>query len=82
EDYDYASNSSLGLKLNTPIFDEDIQSALTIYDSNILTTDDQKNLRNGGTLQYYDALILFSDEDLSFVEEMVQKLEGEYGMKV
>ncbi|KAL7637845.1 UNVERIFIED_CONTAM: hypothetical protein RMT77_011457 [Armadillidium vulgare] len=82
EDYDYASNSSIGLKLNTPIFDEDIQTALTIYDSNILTTDDQENLRNGGTLQYYDALILFADEDLSFVEEMVQKLEGEYGMKL
>lgn len=33
-------------------------------------------------LQQYTALVLFADEDIDFVQEMVEKLEGEYGLKV
>ena len=33
-------------------------------------------------LQQYTALVLFADEDIDFVQEMVEKLEGDYGLKV
>lgn len=45
-------------------------------------TDDHKNLSMGLGLQQYTALVLFADEDIDFVQEMVEKLEGEYGLKV
>lgn len=33
-------------------------------------------------LQQYTALVLFADEDIDFIQEMVEKLEEEYGLKV
>lgn len=48
----------------------------------ICISDDHKNLSLGLGLQQYTALVLFADEDIDFVQEMVEKLEGEYGLKV
>lgn len=62
--------------------DEQIIDELAIMDSNILTIDDKNNLANGMGLQSYDALVLSSDEDSDFVQEMVEKLEGEYNLKL
>lgn len=39
-------------------------------------------MSEGLGLQQYTALVLFADEDIDFIQEMVEKLEGEYGLKV
>jgi len=43
---------------------------------------DVHRLSQGLETQYYDAFLLYADEDISFVNEMVQKLEAEYTLKV
>ncbi len=44
--------------------------------------DDLKSWETDGTLQTYDAFVLFSEEDREFVDNVVEKMEGEFGLKV
>jgi len=39
-------------------------------------------LNETGTLPQYDAFVLYAQEDQSFVDRIVEKMEGEYGLKV
>lgn len=39
-------------------------------------------MRNGLGIQYYDAFLLYADEDINFVTCIVGKLEREYGLTV
>lgn len=43
---------------------------------------DQEQFSEDGTLVQYDAFVLYSREDQEFVNTVVKKIEGEYGMKV
>lgn len=43
---------------------------------------DFEHLNEKGTLVQYDAFVLYSREDQEFVDMVVEKMEGEYGMKV
>lgn len=43
---------------------------------------DVHRLNQGLQTQYYDAFLLYADEDISFANEMIQKLETEYKLKV
>ena len=45
-------------------------------------SDDVHNAINGGSFEIYAALVLYADADIEFVKEMVEKLEGEHGIKV
>ncbi|CAL4122493.1 unnamed protein product, partial [Meganyctiphanes norvegica] len=65
-----------------PPLDDQVIDELASVDANVLTIDDKNNLAKGMGLQRYDALVLSSDEDSDFVQEMVEKLEGEYGLKL
>ncbi|XP_070169776.1 myeloid differentiation primary response protein MyD88 isoform X2 [Polyergus mexicanus] len=47
-------------------------------DQEILTLGDVHRLNQGLQTQYYDAFLLYADEDISFANEMIQKLETEY----
>ena len=47
-----------------------------------LLLDDLENLHDHGDLVQYDAFVLYSREDQDFVDQVVAKMEGEYGMKV
>ncbi|KAF2363683.1 Toll/interleukin-1 receptor (TIR) domain [Trinorchestia longiramus] len=51
-------------------------------DENILTVHDQQSIEKGGGLTHYDALVLHADEDLLFLQTLLNKLEGEYGLKL
>ncbi|EFN62977.1 Myeloid differentiation primary response protein MyD88 [Camponotus floridanus] len=51
-------------------------------DQEVLTLGDVHRLSQGLETQYYDAFLLYADEDVSFVNEMVQKLEAEYKLKL
>lgn len=54
----------------------------TIIIQQIFLIGDVHRLNQGLETQYYDAFLLYADEDISFVNEMVQKLETEYKLKV
>jgi hypothetical protein len=43
---------------------------------------DQEQFSEDGTLVQYDAFVLYAREDQEFVNTVVKKIEGEYGMKV
>lgn len=43
---------------------------------------DFEHLKEKGTLVEYDAFVLYSREDQEFVDKIIEKMEGEYGMKV
>jgi hypothetical protein len=43
---------------------------------------DQEQFNEDGTLVQYDAFVLYAREDQEFVNTVVKKIEGEYGMKV
>ncbi|KOC70906.1 Myeloid differentiation primary response protein MyD88 [Habropoda laboriosa] len=45
-------------------------------------TDDLHRVREGLENQYYDAFLLYADEDTNFATEMVDKLENEYKLKL
>lgn len=45
-------------------------------------TDDLHRLRQGLENQYYDAFLLYADEDVNFATEMVDRLENRYKLKV
>ncbi|KAL6448554.1 hypothetical protein ACFW04_000441 [Cataglyphis niger] len=51
-------------------------------DQEILTLGDVHRLNQGLQTQFYDAFLLYADEDISFVNEMIQKLETEYKLKL
>ncbi|CAL1684466.1 unnamed protein product [Lasius platythorax] len=51
-------------------------------DQEVLTLGDVHRLSQGLETQYYDAFLLYADEDISFVNEMIQKLETEYKLKL
>ncbi|KAM0728588.1 Myeloid differentiation primary response protein MyD88 [Formica fusca] len=51
-------------------------------DQEILTLGDVHRLNQGLQTQYYDAFLLYADEDISFANEMIQKLETEYKLKL
>ncbi|XP_032676383.1 myeloid differentiation primary response protein MyD88-A [Odontomachus brunneus] len=51
-------------------------------DNEILTQGDIHRLREGLEIQYYDAFLLYADEDISFANEMVEKLETGYQLKL
>lgn len=48
----------------------------------IIFEDDFEHLNEKGTLLQYDAFVLYSREDQEFVDMVVEKMEGEYGMRV
>lgn len=81
-DYDKCMTQSGGaLMAVPPPFDQRVPQVAE-QDSQILTVDDLNNLSKGLGLQHYDALVLFADEDIDFVQEMLEKLEGEYNLKL
>lgn len=45
-------------------------------------TGDIHRLKQGLETQYYDAFLLYSEEDIDFVNEMVEKLETQFKLKV
>ncbi|XP_012272432.1 myeloid differentiation primary response protein MyD88 [Orussus abietinus] len=51
-------------------------------DRQMLTIDDLYRFRQGLDEQYYDAFLLYADEDLDFAKQMIEKLEKEYGLKL
>ncbi|XP_043253908.1 myeloid differentiation primary response protein MyD88 [Colletes gigas] len=51
-------------------------------DEKVLTVDDLHRLRQGLENQYYDAFLLYADEDINFANEMVDKLENQYDLKL
>ncbi|KAK1133976.1 hypothetical protein K0M31_011761 [Melipona bicolor] len=51
-------------------------------DEKILTVDDLHRLRQGLENQYYDAFLLYADEDVSWATEMLNKLENKYNLKL
>ncbi|XP_011647084.1 myeloid differentiation primary response protein MyD88 isoform X2 [Pogonomyrmex barbatus] len=51
-------------------------------DREILTLGDVYRLKQGLGTQYYDAFLLYADEDIDFVNEMIDKLETEYKLKL
>ncbi|KAG7198905.1 hypothetical protein KM043_015724 [Ampulex compressa] len=61
------------------------QTADTIensVDERILTIDDLHRLRQGLENQYYDAFLLYADEDSNFATEVIDKLENEYNLRL
>lgn len=44
--------------------------------------EDLDHLSETGTLQKYDAFVLYAPEDQAFVDQIVEKMEGEYGLKL
>lgn len=51
-------------------------------DQEILTLGDIHRLKQGLETQYYDAFLLYSEEDIDFVNEMVEKLETQFKLKL
>ncbi|XP_050733688.1 myeloid differentiation primary response protein MyD88-like [Eriocheir sinensis] len=81
-DYDKVVSQGSGALAALPPPMDQLVTDIAVYDNNVLTIDDHKNLSLGLGLQQYTALVLFADEDIDFVQEMVEKLEGEYGLKL
>lgn len=44
--------------------------------------DDIHRLKQGLALQYYDAFLLYAEEDIVFVKQMIEKLEIQFKLKV
>lgn len=54
-----------------------------LYDKkHLFLLGDIHRLRGGLETQYYDAFLLYADEDVSFANEIIEKLETEYQLKV
>jgi len=53
-----------------------------IYVININFLADIYRSRQGLETMHYDAFLLYADEDIDFVNEVVRKLETEYELKV
>ncbi|XP_018310190.1 myeloid differentiation primary response protein MyD88 isoform X2 [Mycetomoellerius zeteki] len=51
-------------------------------DKKILTLDDIHRLKQGLGSQYYDAFLLYAEEDIDFVNEMIEKLEIQFKLKL
>lgn len=48
----------------------------------IFSTGDIHRLKQGLETQYYDAFLLYAEEDIDFVNEIVEKLETQSELKV
>lgn len=44
--------------------------------------EDSKRIHQGLPLTKYDAFVLYADEDSSFADQVIQKMEEEYKLKV
>lgn len=51
-------------------------------DQEILTLGDIHRLKQGLETQYYDAFLLYAEEDIDFANEMVEKLEKQFELKL
>ncbi|XP_011167340.1 myeloid differentiation primary response protein MyD88 [Solenopsis invicta] len=51
-------------------------------DQEILTLGDIHRLKQGLETQYYDAFLLYAEEDIDFATEMVDKLETQFNLKL
>ncbi|KAL0133561.1 hypothetical protein PUN28_000945 [Cardiocondyla obscurior] len=51
-------------------------------DQEILTLGDIHRLKQGLETQYYDAFLLYAEEDIDFATEMVEKLEKQFDLKL
>ncbi|XP_012531251.1 myeloid differentiation primary response protein MyD88 isoform X2 [Monomorium pharaonis] len=51
-------------------------------DQKILTFGDIHRLNQGLETQYYDAFLLYAEEDIDFVNEMIEKLETQFKLKL
>ncbi|XP_071573082.1 myeloid differentiation primary response protein MyD88 isoform X2 [Temnothorax nylanderi] len=51
-------------------------------DKEILTLGDIHRLQQGLETQYYDAFLLYAEEDIDFAKEMVEKLETQFKLKL
>ncbi|XP_012231475.1 myeloid differentiation primary response protein MyD88-like [Linepithema humile] len=51
-------------------------------DEDILTLDDAYRLTRGLSKTHYDAFLLYADEDADFANEIMQKLQTEYKLKL
>lgn len=50
--------------------------------ASIFSTGDIHRLKQGLETQYYDAFLLYAEEDIDFANEMVEKLETQFKLKV
>lgn len=59
---------------------------MIIYDGKafacIFSTGDIHRLKQGLETQYYDAFLLYAEEDIDFANEIVEKLETQSKLKV
>lgn len=51
-------------------------------DQKVLTVGDLRRVQQGLENQYYDAFLLYADEDTKFATEVVDKLENQYNLKL
>lgn len=57
-----------------------VMNSTSINTSQILTVDDYDYQHLNET--YYDAFVLYAREDQEFIDQIVEKMEGEYGLKL
>ncbi|XP_071628789.1 myeloid differentiation primary response protein MyD88 isoform X1 [Temnothorax longispinosus] len=48
----------------------------------VITSGDSHRLQQGLGIQYYDAFLLYAEEDNDFAKEMVEKLETQFNLKL
>ncbi|XP_077267384.1 myeloid differentiation primary response protein MyD88 isoform X2 [Temnothorax americanus] len=56
--------------------------AIDERDEEILTFGDSHRLKQGLETQYYDAFLLYAEEDNDFAKEMIEKLETQFNLKL
>ncbi|ODM99636.1 Myeloid differentiation primary response protein MyD88 [Orchesella cincta] len=61
---------------------QNVQTLDTIQDSSILTYEDSYRAKKKLPLCRYDAFILYSEEDASFASNIIERMEGEYSLKL
>ncbi|CAL8082426.1 unnamed protein product [Orchesella dallaii] len=69
-------------KINQLNLEKNVQTMDTIQDSSILTFEDSHRAQNNLPLCRYDAFILYSEEDASFASSIIERMEGEYKLKL
>ncbi|KAI9562755.1 hypothetical protein GHT06_010209 [Daphnia sinensis] len=61
---------------------QSISNRIQAESPQLVTIGDQECYSEHGTLVQYDAFVLYAREDQEFVDRVVEKMEGEYGMKL
>ncbi|XP_057367721.1 uncharacterized protein LOC130688721 isoform X2 [Daphnia carinata] len=61
---------------------QSISNRIQSQSPQLVTIGDQECYSEHGTLVQYDAFVLYAREDQEFVDRVVEKMEGEYGMKL